>query len=220
MCSTLPVWTTAGPSTAKIFSPLSRVRRMAAAISRTVTAFGFSLETGLAMNSNRSQHYAVSLWLLLGLFVIRVIAQPMALYVDWHLLPRFEAWHSGVLPYPVLVLAQVAIVLWLGQTAWRFSTGTIVPRSRVGRLTMAAGAVSGIFPADVPAHAFAFGEDQGRYVVTARDPASVLAAAQAAGVPATVLGRTGGVALTVNGANATSVADLRAAGLMEGAVLV
>src|SRR5438045_7850491 len=93
------------------------------------------------MNSNRSQHYAVSLWLLLGLFVIRVIAQPMALYVDWHLLPRFEAWHSGVLPYPVLVLAQVAIVLWLGQTAWRFSTGTIVPRSRVGRLTMAAGAV-------------------------------------------------------------------------------
>ncbi|MBV8167299.1 MAG: phosphoribosylformylglycinamidine synthase subunit PurL [Alphaproteobacteria bacterium] len=67
------------------------------------------------------------------------------------------------------------------------------------------------FPKDVPAHAFAFGEDQGRYVVTTRDPAAVLSQAQAAGVPATLLGRTGGVALTVNGANATSVADLRAA---------
>ncbi len=53
MCSTLPVWTTAGPSTARIFSPASRVRFMARAISRTVTPLGFSLETGLAMNSKR-----------------------------------------------------------------------------------------------------------------------------------------------------------------------
>jgi phosphoribosylformylglycinamidine synthase len=66
-------------------------------------------------------------------------------------------------------------------------------------------------PADLPPHAVAFGEDQGRYVVTAADPAPVLAAARAAGVPARVLGRTGGAALTVSGAGATSVADLRAA---------
>ena len=60
MCSTLPVWTTAGPSTARIFSPAAFVRFMAAAISRTVTSFGFSLETGLCMNSNRCCRAAVS----------------------------------------------------------------------------------------------------------------------------------------------------------------
>ncbi|MBI3516107.1 MAG: phosphoribosylformylglycinamidine synthase subunit PurL, partial [Proteobacteria bacterium] len=67
------------------------------------------------------------------------------------------------------------------------------------------------FPAGIPAHAYGFGEDQGRYIVCAADPAPVLAAARAAGAPARVLGRTGGAALTVSGAGATSVADLRAA---------
>ncbi len=67
------------------------------------------------------------------------------------------------------------------------------------------------FPADVPAHAYGFGEDQGRYIVCAPDPAPVLAAALAAGAPARVLGQTGGGALTISRAGATSVVDLRAA---------
>jgi phosphoribosylformylglycinamidine synthase len=67
------------------------------------------------------------------------------------------------------------------------------------------------FPAGLAPHAVAFGEDQGRYVVTARDPAPVLAAARAAGAPARVLGRTGGPSLTVSRAGATSVKDLTAA---------
>jgi phosphoribosylformylglycinamidine synthase len=67
------------------------------------------------------------------------------------------------------------------------------------------------FPAGIPAHGFAFGEDQGRYVVCAPDAAPVLEAARAAGVPALVLGKTGGVSLTVSGAGATSVTALRAA---------
>src|SRR5213082_3108796 len=60
MWSTLPVCTTAGPSTARIFSPASRVRLMAAAISRTATPLGFSLNTGLAMTSKRFCRAAVS----------------------------------------------------------------------------------------------------------------------------------------------------------------
>jgi phosphoribosylformylglycinamidine synthase len=44
--------------------------------------------------------------------------------------------------------------------------------------------------ADLPAHAWAFGEDQARYVVTAKDADAVLKAAAAAGVSATVIGRT------------------------------
>lgn len=56
-----------------------------------------------------------------------------------------------------------------------------------------------------------FGEDQGRYLVATGDPATVLARAEAAGVPALVIGRSGGLSLTVQGRNAISLADLKAA---------
>jgi phosphoribosylformylglycinamidine (FGAM) synthase-like enzyme len=67
------------------------------------------------------------------------------------------------------------------------------------------------FPDDVPAHAFAFGEDQARYVVTTRDAAGVMERAEAAGVPVHRLGVTGGGALTLPQADPISVADLSAA---------
>lgn len=66
-------------------------------------------------------------------------------------------------------------------------------------------------PAGLPAHAFWFGEDQGRYVVATRDAAALLAAAAAAGVPARKLGRSGGKDLVVAGGVTISVAELRAA---------
>jgi phosphoribosylformylglycinamidine synthase len=46
-------------------------------------------------------------------------------------------------------------------------------------------------PAGLPAHAFWFGEDQGRYVLAVEDGPALLAAAAAAGVPAARIGRTG-----------------------------
>ena len=65
-------------------------------------------------------------------------------------------------------------------------------------------------PSGVPLHAFLFGEDQGRYLVTCANPDSVVAAAAKAGVPTTVLGRTGpGDALTLNGRTLISLASLR-----------
>ena len=93
------------------------------------------------MSAKPSQRYAPWLWLLLGLFTIRVVAQPIALRVDTPLLPRFESWHSGLLPYPLLVLTQVVILLWLARTAWTFTTGAVAPRSRLGVLMMAIGGV-------------------------------------------------------------------------------
>ncbi|MDQ1080345.1 phosphoribosylformylglycinamidine synthase II [Pseudoroseomonas cervicalis] len=66
-------------------------------------------------------------------------------------------------------------------------------------------------PAGLPAHAFWYGEDQGRYVVAVRDGAALIEAARAAGVPAMKLGRSGGGDLVVQGAVTISVADLRAA---------
>ena len=65
-------------------------------------------------------------------------------------------------------------------------------------------------PADgPPAHAWLFGEDQGRYVLTTAEPEAMLAAAREAGVPAIPIGTTGGAALTLDDTNLISVSDLR-----------
>jgi phosphoribosylformylglycinamidine synthase subunit PurL len=64
-------------------------------------------------------------------------------------------------------------------------------------------------PAGPPQHAFLFGEDQGRYLLSTAEPDMVKAAAEKAGVPALLLGRTGGDQLTLQGGSAISVAELR-----------
>jgi phosphoribosylformylglycinamidine synthase II len=62
----------------------------------------------------------------------------------------------------------------------------------------------------LPLHAWLFGEDQARYLVTTDDPERLLRNAAAAGVPATAIGRTGGASLTVQNAYTISIAELRA----------
>ena len=65
--------------------------------------------------------------------MVRVIAQPLSLIIESPLLPRFDSWHGGVLPYPALLLAQLLIIAWFARTAWRFSRGEAVPRRGRGR---------------------------------------------------------------------------------------
>ncbi|HEV7337287.1 MAG TPA: phosphoribosylformylglycinamidine synthase subunit PurL [Bosea sp. (in: a-proteobacteria)] len=64
-----------------------------------------------------------------------------------------------------------------------------------------------------PAHAVLFGEDQGRYLLALPADAAeaVVAEAKAAGVPAQIIGKTGGSALALPGEAAVSIADLRKA---------
>ncbi|WP_160000256.1 phosphoribosylformylglycinamidine synthase subunit PurL [Roseomonas sp. 18066] len=74
-----------------------------------------------------------------------------------------------------------------------------------------AGATLAAAPAGIPAHAWFYGEDQGRYLVATADALTLLEAARAAGVPAQRIGRSGGGDLVVEGSLAISVSDLRAA---------
>lgn len=60
-------------------------------------------------------------------------------------------------------------------------------------------------------HAQLFAEDQARYLVGVSDPAAVLNAAQAAGVPAAVIGKAGGDALSASGLFTLPLARLRQA---------
>ncbi|CAN7271677.1 phosphoribosylformylglycinamidine synthase subunit PurL [Phenylobacterium sp. LjRoot219] len=64
-------------------------------------------------------------------------------------------------------------------------------------------------PSGEAPHAQLFGEDQARYLVAVADPAPVLAAAQAAGVPAAVVGKAGGEALSVQSLFTLPLARLR-----------
>lgn len=58
-------------------------------------------------------------------------------------------------------------------------------------------------------HAFLFGEDQARYVIASADASGLLEAARAAGIPACLLGRTGGNELTFPGGSSVSLVDLK-----------
>ena len=87
------------------------------------------------------QVYGRWLWALTALFAIRVVAQPLALVFDSPLLPRFESWHSGIMPYALLVAAQVCILTWLALNAWRVSHNTLKPNRTWGRSLLALASV-------------------------------------------------------------------------------
>jgi phosphoribosylformylglycinamidine synthase len=63
----------------------------------------------------------------------------------------------------------------------------------------------------VPSHAFFYGEDQARYLVATGSADEVLEDARAAGVPAVVIGHSGGPSLVVKGLLSLELADLAAA---------
>jgi phosphoribosylformylglycinamidine synthase subunit PurL len=81
----------------------------------------------------------------------------------------------------------------------------------IAEMAMAAGIGAELDRAPLAAHAFWFGEDQARYVITvaAGVAETVMARARAAGVPARQVGLTGGDALTLEAERPILVAKLR-----------
>ncbi len=61
---------------------------------------------------------------------------------------------------------------------------------------------------NLPLHAWLFGEDQARYVVTTQRGEELLNRAKTMGISAAIIGATGGAALTVTGCDAISLANL------------
>ena len=55
----------------------------------------------------------VLLWTLQGLFLVRVLGQVyVGLYAPaW--LPPWSEWYSGLLPYPLLLPAQILLLMWM-----------------------------------------------------------------------------------------------------------
>jgi len=65
-------------------------------------------------------------------------------------------------------------------------------------------------PADVPLHAWAFGEDQARYLATVRDAGTFLEAARAAGVEAAVIGEVDGDMIMIEEIGSIALSELGA----------
>jgi hypothetical protein len=65
------------------------------------------------------------LWTCVALFAARVVGQLEALLVAPGWLPDMDAWYSGLLPYPALLPAQIAILMLMSVVAWnrRIRTG-------------------------------------------------------------------------------------------------
>ena len=81
----------------------------------------------------------------------------------------------------------------------------------IAEMAMASGtgARMSAHPRDIPGHAFWFGEDQARYVVTAKHADEIVRRAAAAGVPLTRIGATGDGVLAIAGERPLPVDSLK-----------
>jgi hypothetical protein len=57
------------------------------------------------------QIFVALLWLLLGLFCLRVVGQMLVAFWGVAFLPPMVEWYSGLLPYPWLLPSQILIIL-------------------------------------------------------------------------------------------------------------
>ncbi len=71
--------------------------------------------------SKRIVTRAALLWVLLTLFVFRVIGQLLVVNDLAPFLPPMDAWQSGLLPYPLLLASQILIVGVLATVCIQFS---------------------------------------------------------------------------------------------------
>jgi len=77
---------------------------------------------------------ALLLTALTLLFALRVAGQALVAFFDVAWLPPMAAWHSGLLPYALLLPAQLMILGTQATLDWRvWQHGALAPRPRLAR---------------------------------------------------------------------------------------
>jgi hypothetical protein len=84
----------------------------------------------------KSQRYAWTLFGLTILFTFRVVAQLLQVFHPVAVLPSFETWQSGALPYPMLLMFQVAILWVCLRIVWRMFNGMVVAVPKKGQILL------------------------------------------------------------------------------------
>jgi hypothetical protein len=80
--------------------------------------------------------YAALLWTLTALFFTRVLGQTLVAFAGVTFLPPMSEWYSGLLPYPILLPVQVAMLAVMAAVDGQIAAGAGVlarPRRRLGR---------------------------------------------------------------------------------------
>jgi len=88
-----------------------------------------------------SKRYALALLVLTGLFAFRVVAQLIQVWYPVEYLPTFDRWHSGALPYGLLVGVQGVILAACLRIVWRVFKRTIAPSTQKGKILFALGII-------------------------------------------------------------------------------
>jgi hypothetical protein len=77
-----------------------------------------------------------ALWLLTGLFFLRVLGQVLVALLQVRFLPPMSEWYSGLIPYSVLLPIQLAILALMAKINLGLSSGAglfAIPRRGLGR---------------------------------------------------------------------------------------
>ena len=88
-----------------------------------------------------SRQYAFVLLMLTGLFCFRVVAQLVQAWHPLNFLPSYAAWHSGALPYGVLISVQGVILAACLRIVWGVFKGTIAPSAQKGKILFGLGII-------------------------------------------------------------------------------
>lgn len=81
--------------------------------------------------------YPVALWVLTGLFFLRVVGQVLVAFFAVRTLPPMAEWYSGLLPYPILLPVQLVMLAVMARINGNISRGAGLfarPRPKLGRL--------------------------------------------------------------------------------------
>jgi hypothetical protein len=88
-----------------------------------------------------SRQDAFVLLMLTGLFCFRVVAQLVQAWQPLNFLPSYAAWHSGALPYGVLISVQGVILAVCLRIVWGVFKGTIAPSAQKGKILFGLGII-------------------------------------------------------------------------------
>jgi hypothetical protein len=70
-----------------------------------------------------------------------VVAQLLQWCISLPYLPPFSAWHSGALPYGVLLTLQLLIIAMMAHLCYRFTTGRVAASHKTGLTLLVIGGI-------------------------------------------------------------------------------
>jgi hypothetical protein len=87
----------------------------------------------LPIKTDISINYTLWLWIFTALFCFRITAQLLVANFEIGFLPPFDSWHSGTMPYLLLLFIQIVILSVMVRTNYRYSSGKMLSNPVLGK---------------------------------------------------------------------------------------